>query len=221
MKKFSKHQSCHPEEHSDEGSQLEILPLHFVQGQNDVLGKPSKNTLSFYFLSIVCSLMSIVYFSGCGYTTKSTLPASIKTIRVEPFKNSINYTEGTGRNIYFPLLEVKARNAVIDRFLFDGNLKVVEPHEADLILEGELKRYQRSGLRFTDDDDVQEYRVHVTVSFELRDTQSGEVSWSEPNFVGEATYFVTGAEARSEESAVDDAIVDLARRIVERTIEDW
>ncbi|MCK5082038.1 MAG: LptE family protein [Candidatus Omnitrophica bacterium] len=140
---------------------------------------------------------------------------------MEPFKNSINYTTGTGRNIYFPLLEVKARNAVINRFLLDGNLKIVEPHEADLILKGELKRYERSGLRYTDDDDVQEYRVHITVSFDLIDTRSGEISWAEPNFVGEATYFVTGPSAKSEESAVEAAIVDLARRIVERTIEDW
>ena len=221
MKEFSKYESCHPEEHNDEGSQLEILPLHFVQGQNDILGKSPRNTLSFYFLPVVYCLLSIIYFSGCGYTTKSTLPKSIKTIRVEPFKNSIDYTTGTDRNIYLPLLEVNVRNAVINRFLFDGNLKVVEPHEADLILKGELKGYQRSALRYTDDDDVQEYRVHVTVSFEMSKARSGELSWSEPNFVGEATYFVTGPSAKSEESAVEDAILDLARRIVERTIEDW
>lgn len=180
-----------------------------------------KKTASFCFLFLVCGLWSMVCFSGCGYTTKSTLPKSIQTIRVEPFKNSINYTEGSGRNIYFPLLEVKSRNAVIDRFLFDGNLKVVELPQANLILKGELKNYQRTALRYTDDDDVQEYRVHVIVSFELTDARSGEISWTEPNFVGEATYFVTGPSARSEEAAVDDAILDLARRIVERTIENW
>lgn len=186
-----------------------------------------KNFISHSLFSNLRPVFCVVYFvsctllTSCGYTTKSTLPQSIKTIRVEPFKNSINYTTGTGRNIYFPLLEVKARNAVINRFLLDGNLKIVEPHEADLILKGELKRYERSGLRYTDDDDVQEYRVHITVSFDLIDTRSGEISWAEPNFVGEATYFVTGPSAKSEESAVEAAIVDLARRIVERTIEDW
>ena len=175
---------------------------------------------SFIFTSYFLLLTSFL-FPGCGYTTKSTLPKNIKTIRVEPFKNSIDFTSGSGRNIYLPLLEVKARNAVIDRFLFDGNLKVVEPETADLVLEGELKGYQRSALRYTDNDEVQEYRVHVTVSFRLTDTQSGEISWSEPNFVGEATYFVTGPSVTSEDSAVEAAIRDLARRIVERTIEDW
>ncbi|MCK5259738.1 MAG: LptE family protein [Candidatus Omnitrophica bacterium] len=167
------------------------------------------------------SLALCVFLASCGYTTKSTLPSSIKTIRIEPFKNSIDFATGTSRNVYLPLLEVEARNAVIDRFLFDGNLKVVELHEADLILNGELIRYERSGLRYTDDDDVQEYRVHVTVSFKLIKARSDEVSWTEPNFVGEATYFVSGPSATSEESAVDEALLDLARRIVERTVEDW
>ena len=76
-------------------------------------------------------------------------------------------------------------------------------------------------LRYTDDDDVQEYRVQVVVSFELTNAHNEEFSWQEPSFVGEATYFVTGSQATTEESAVDKAIIDLARRIVERTIEDW
>ncbi len=174
-----------------------------------------------YLWFIVFSLTSMVYFSGCGYTTKSILPKSIKTIYIEPFKNNINFTTGTGRNIYLPLLEIDVRNAVIDRFLFDGNLKIAKPEVANLILKGELNNYERSGLRYTDDDDVEEYRVHITFSFEMYNANNDEVSWTEPGFVGEATYFVSGPLATAEESAIDAAIVDLARRIVERTIEDW
>lgn len=173
------------------------------------------------YKKILWVVLAAVTFAGCGYTTKSTLPASIKTVRIEPFKNSIKFTEGTGRNIYLPLLEVDVRNAVINRFLRDGTLRVAEPEEADLILSGELLRYQRSGLRFTDDDDVEEYRVHITVSLSMVNGNTGETEWTEPGFVGEATYFVTGSQATTEDSAVDEAILDLAKRIVERTVEDW
>jgi hypothetical protein len=165
--------------------------------------------------------VSCISFSGCGYTTKSTLPKSIKTIHIDRLKNSIDFTTGTGRNVYLPLLEVDVRNAIVDRFLFDGNLKIAEPHMADLILKGELKQYSRSALRYTDNNDVEEYRVQITVSFELINTKNQEASWAEPGFVGEATYFVRGPLATSEESAVQKATLDLARRIVERTIEDW
>ena len=45
--------------------------------------------------------------------------------------------------------------------------------------------------------------------------------WTESNFVGETTYFTSGSLAKSENVAIQDALTDLARRIVERTIEDW
>ncbi len=172
-------------------------------------------------MSIVYCLLSMVLVSGCGYTTSSTLPSSIKTIHVESFKNTIDFAQEGHRNIYLPLLEVKVQNAIINRFLFDGNLKIAEAARADIILKGELISYDRTVLRYTDDEDAQEYRIHITVSLELWNSKNQEVSWKEPGFVGEATYFVTGALAKSEESAVDEAITDLARRVVERTVEDW
>lgn len=171
--------------------------------------------------SLVFGLIPLFFFSSCGYSTRSTLPSSIRTIHVEPFKNSIDFTTGLQRDVYLPLLEIKARNAVIDRFLFDGSLKIAEAPVADLILKGELVNYQRSALRYTDNDDVQEYRVQIAVSFELVNAETGEIAWTEPGFAGEADYFVSGPLASSEDSAVDKAILDLARRIVERTVEDW
>ncbi|MBI3617778.1 MAG: LptE family protein [Candidatus Omnitrophica bacterium] len=174
-----------------------------------------------FFRSMVYGLWSMVLIAGCGYTTKSTLPSSIKTIHVETFKNNIDFAAEGRRNLYLPLLEIKVRNAVINRFLFDGNLKISEADKADLVLKGQLLSYDRSALRYTDNGDVQEYRVHITVSLEMHNAQSEEAVWTETGFVGEATYFVTGASARSEEAAVEDAITDLARRIVERTVEDW
>lgn len=182
--------------------------------------QPIERSLIRSFSWALC-LVSFLVWMGCGYTTRTTLPKNIKTVHVEPMKNKIDYTTGTGRNIYLPLLEVKSRNAIIDRFLFDGNLKIAKPHLADLILKGELTGYQRSPLRYTDNDDVEEYRVHIIVSFTLTNTKTEDIAWEEPGFVGEATYFVTGPNATSEDSAVEEAILDLARRIVERTIEDW
>jgi len=171
--------------------------------------------------SIVYGLLSMVLIASCGYTTKSTLPSGIKTIHVETFKNNIDFAAEGRRNLYLPLLEIKVRNAVINRFLFDGNLKIADADKADLVLKGQLLSYDRTALRYTDNDDVLEYRIHITVSLEMWNARKGETDWTESGFVGEATYFVTGASARSEEAAVEDAITDLARRIVERTVEAW
>ena len=168
-------------------------------------------------------LIPVVSFllSGCGYSTRSLLPGHIKTIQVAPFKNKILYTTETTRNTYFPLLEVKIRDAVVDRFLFDGNLKIEDTDAADIVMKGELIGYQRDVLRYTDDNDVQEYRINISVALELWDSARGEILWKETNFVGETTYFVIGPSAKSENEAVEDAVTDLAQRIVSRTVEDW
>ncbi len=166
-------------------------------------------------------LFVLNFFAGCGYTTRSLLPSSFKTIYIEPFKNSITYTSEKGHTTYLPLLEVKIRNAVVDRFLFDGNLDVAEAETADLILKGVLKGYQRDALRYTDSNDVQEYRINIITSLTLWDPMNNKAVWEESDFIGQTTYFPVGPQSKSESTAVEDALVDLARRIVERTVEDW
>lgn len=174
-----------------------------------------------YFLAI---LVFLVCVSGCGYTTRSLSPAiaAFKTIYVQPFKNSVDYSSERGsKNLYIPMMEVKVSNAVINRFVHDGVLKVAKEHEADLVLKGELINYRRDELRRDDDDNVQEYRITVTVSLVLWDVAKEEPMWTEPGFSGDTTYFLSGPAARSESAAIDDAVNDLAQRIIERTVEDW
>jgi len=170
-----------------------------------------------------CWLLAFV--SGCGYTTHSAINTSIKTIYIEPFKNNINYTSefGEARNVisYFPLLESKITQAVIDRFLFDGNVKVVKQDMADVVLKGALIDYTRDALRYDDNNNVEEYRANLAVSLKLWNNKEDKLIWEETRFVGQATYFTTGSQSKSEAAAINDALADLARRVVERTVEQW
>ena len=163
--------------------------------------------------------------TGCGYTTHSLLPPHVKTIHVDNFKNSIDITgefsEKEGYDIYRPGLEVEMTKAVIDRFVFDGNLRVVSGSEADSRLAGELIDYAKEPLRYDDGDNVIEYRIKVVARAGLKDLVNNKVLWSEDDFVGEATYRTSGSFAKTEDTARQEALVDLARRIVERTIELW
>lgn len=196
----------------DEGR--EMMPA-CRQGRDEGRVRPSS---LFHLPSLIFFLMLL---AGCGYTTKSALPPNLRTVHVAPFENKIIYTTDRIRNVYFPLLEVKIRDAVIDRFLFDGNLRIAEPDTANLLLKGELIRYERSPLRYTDNHDVEEYRVQISVNMTMLNQDRDEILWEESGFVGETTYFLIGPSAGTESAAVEDAMTDLARRIVERTIEDW
>ena len=162
---------------------------------------------------------------GCGYSTGSLLPSRLKTVYVDNFKNRIDIgkevTESSRYILYRPGLENDVTNAIVDRFVFDGNLEIAKKENADLILKGDLVDYRQEALRYDKVDNVEEYRIKIAVNIELVDMAANEVLWEEAGYIGEKTYKTTGRFAVSEDVAREEAIEDLARRIVERTVENW
>lgn len=176
------------------------------------------------FLVVVCLLYVIVY-SGCGYTTRAYVGAYQK-IYVAPFKNSIDIASARSEYsryvTYYPLLESTITQAVVNRFLFDGSLKIVKESDADVLLKGELISYNRGAMRYAENnEDVTQYRITLVVNISLYDTKTGELVWQKDSFAGDANYQTTGTQAKSEKAALDDAISDLARRIVDQFLEEW
>ncbi len=162
--------------------------------------------------------------SGCGYTTKSQLPENIQRVHVLPVVNGIDLgteiTDKTPLKIYRPGMEVDLTNAIINRFIFDGNLKVTPLEKSDAVLTARLVDYRRDALRYSDGDDVQEYRVSIVMDAELKERVSQKVLWKE-QITGDTTFFLAGARVASEDEAANRAVEDAARRVVERTIEYW
>lgn len=159
---------------------------------------------------------------GCGYTTRSNISQDFRTINITPFANKVDITSETNTGnkyrIYRPGLETDITKSVISRFLFDGNLRPVNKDTADLVLEGELAEFRRDPLRYTESDEVEEYRVNIVVNIRMRDKRNNKLLWEERGFTGDTTYFPA---KKSEASAINDAIADLSRRIVQRTVEQW
>lgn len=180
-------------------------------------------------LLLVTSYSLLVTMAGCGYTTRSMISDKFKTIYVVPFVNKIDITQesssGNKYRIYKPMLETDITKKVINKFLFDGNLRPAKEESADLILRGELVEFLRDPLRYTDNDDVEEYRINLMVNISMWDKKENKLLWEEKNFTGDYTYFTSfaaiAAVKKSDEAAVVEAIDDLARRIVERTVEQW
>jgi hypothetical protein len=162
---------------------------------------------------------------GCGYTAKTQLPEHVRTVHVEKIKNTIDITgDVTNRQsfqVYRPGLEVDLRNALIDRFVFDGHLKIAPRDRTDALLQGELIDFRRDPLRYNADDSIQEFRVSVSASLRFTDARTGQTLWSAGAISGNATYFLSGRLARTEDEAVAEALEDLARHAVEAILEVW
>ncbi len=184
-----------------------------------------KNNLFGNAILLVTSYSLLVTLSGCGYTTRSMISNKYRTIYIEPFVNKIDITAETDTGYKYkinqPMLETDITRSVINKYLFDGNLKPVAEESADLILKGELIDFRKDPVRYTDSDEVEEYRLNLVVNISLWNNMTKELVWQENGFTGDTTYFVTGPQAKSEDTAINDALSDLSRRIVARTVEEW
>ena len=160
----------------------------------------------------------IALISGCGYTQEVVLPNNIKTISIPTFKDEIPPDR---RFAYRPGLEIELTNAVIDRFIFDGNLRVVEETKADAVLEGTIISYEQEGLRFDDLESVEEYRLFLVASLKLVDQRTSEILIEEPNFSGRSEFFTSRSPANVRRSAASGAVTDFARSVVDLIVEGW
>lgn len=176
------------------------------------------------FLLPAAGFWLLVTISGCGYTTKTALPENIKTIHVGIFDNNIDITKEVSAKdryeVYRPDLEVDLRDAVVNRIFLDGNLKIAGKDYADAILEGRIMQYRKDPLRYQNEV-VQEYRISIVCDIKLISRRDSKVLYEEEDVTGDTTYFTAGALQKTETDALNDAMSDLARRIINKIVENW
>ena len=172
-------------------------------------------------LTTLCYLLC----ASCGYTARPGLAANLRTIYVKPFSNAIDVTKLPTSDQRFPLyrhrMEVDITNAIINRFQFTGLLRPSSLERADTRLEGELLEFRRDALRYNASQQVEEWRLNLVVNVRFINQKTQETLWEEERLTGDTTYFALGVKAESESTALDRAVTDLARRIVEHTVENW
>ena len=121
-------------------------------------------------------------------------------------------------------LEQDVTNAVIERFVKDNHLRVVDEHSADAVIRGRLIGYKNAVFGFSAANRSQEYRVTLTCSVVFKDLVKNREIWNEPNLVKTANYFVVdvpGESARTELDGRKEAITKIADEILSRSVEGW
>lgn len=164
----------------------------------------------------------LCFLAACGYSTRGFIYKE-RRIVISPLLNRIDIAS-TGRRTSgyanFPvLIENRLTSRIINKFNIDGGLKVVNQAQGALELGGEVLSYEKQALRYTDNDDIKEQRLRLTVHVKITDSL-GEIL-QDKNIVGEASFFLTGPNVRSETVAQEDLINDTARRISELVLEAW
>tara|TARA_B100000315_G_scaffold248574_1_gene278607 strand:- start:851 stop:1375 length:525 start_codon:yes stop_codon:yes gene_type:complete len=174
-------------------------------------------------MSRVLSIFLIIILIGCGYTTRSIVSFAEDTIIIEPVVNEIDITSERRKfadYTTFPILiENKLTNELVSKFNIDGNFKVVSQDPEALVLTCVIDNYTKETLRYENNDDIEEQRLRLYVKMKLT-SPKGEVL-KDKQVVGEATFFLTGVNSKSEVAAQVDLVDDTARRISEAIVEAW
>ena len=152
---------------------------------------------------------------GCGYsTTAVALPPHLRTIAVPQFENGTNeYT-----------IEQDITTAVVDRFVSDNHLKVVDERSADAVLRGRVTQYRNSVFGISPQNLAQEYRVTIAVSVTLKDQVKNRELWSDDNLVKTANYYVQNVPGQAASTELDgrkNAIAKIADEILARSVQGW
>lgn len=153
--------------------------------------------------------------ASCAYTTSTALlPPHLKTIAIPVFEN--------GTTEYS--LEQEITQAVIDRFVQDNHLKVVNERAANAVLRGRVAAYRNAVFGFSATEQASEYRVTIVVSVTMKDLVKNRELWKDENLAKTTNYFVVdvpGQKARTELDGRKEAIQKIADEVVARTIEGW
>ena len=161
------------------------------------------------------ALMTVVALglaTGCGYSTKGSLPNHIKSVAVPTFKNRTQE----------PAVESTITAAVINTFVTSGKLQVVPADRADSILEGEVTGYDIVSVAVDNRINVRQYRLVVTLNLQFRDVRQGGMLFRQEGLQERADFtvpFAVSSTINREEGAVRAAAVDIGRRVVNLVVD--
>jgi outer membrane lipopolysaccharide assembly protein LptE/RlpB len=174
-------------------------------------GGPSRGRISLRLAAAGAALLC----GSCAYTTSTAmLPAHLKTIAIPVFEN------GTAEHT----LDQELTRAVVDRFVQDNHLKVVDERSANAVLRGKITAYRNAVFGFSVTTQAQEYRVTLVVSVTLKDVVKNRELWTDENLTKTVNYFVVdvpGQTARTELDGRKEAITKIADEILSRSVEGW
>ncbi|MBI5042638.1 MAG: LptE family protein [Nitrospirae bacterium] len=172
--------------------------------------------LKLYKIIFVFFLL-IITAASCGYRFSgraNELPSHIKAVAIPIFVNSTQE----------PLIESIITNKVIQEFIGDGRLKVVDTSKANAVLKGKITAFGLVPLSFDRSNNVLEYRVVIQCELILEDVKEKKIIWKEPALSQSADYKVSSdisATRTAKDRAIEEASKRFASDLVARVFEGF
>jgi|YNPMSStandDraft_1061717.scaffolds.fasta_scaffold01208_5 outer membrane lipopolysaccharide assembly protein LptE/RlpB len=161
---------------------------------------------------VVFYLLASLILSGCSYSfTGSSIPSDMKTVAIPVFDDVSGYTEAG--------LRENLTNLLIQKFIQDNSLQVVDRKYSDTILEGVILSVRDEPFVIAGNEQVNSRRVLIQVKVRFSDQRSKKQYW-ERNFSQYADYSPDGGTF-AKQQAIQKAIENLTEDILISTVSDW
>jgi hypothetical protein len=167
-------------------------------------------------LLLVVLAASCAALGGCGaYSfSGSTLPGHIKTVAVPLMENRTDRGD----------LTTALADLLVEAILDDNKLRVASGDAADSVIEGTFLEYRRTPFTFDAAENVETYKIEITIEARFVDVRKNEVIWEEKRLYQWSTYNFAGVGGQPAEVEVDGilrVLVKLANDIMNRTVQGW
>jgi len=162
------------------------------------------------FNRIILVLFLLLSVSCVKYSFKGALPSYLKTIYVQDFDDRTDYAG----------VREELMQKVTEAFIRDNSLRVIDQEKnADLILKGTILKIEKKPISFTQQEQVQEFHMEVTIKAECLNTHTQKPLWS-----GNITRYgsISGLALSAEiDQAISEAIDQLVDDVLTKTIAAW
>ncbi|MCX8056035.1 MAG: LPS assembly lipoprotein LptE [Ignavibacteria bacterium] len=157
-------------------------------------------------------ILLAIILGGCAYSfTGASIPSDMKTVAIPVFDDISGYTEAG--------LRENLTNVLIQKFIQDNSLQVVDRKFSDTILEGIITSLRDEPFVITGNERVNSRRVVISVRVKFLDQRSKKQLW-EKTFSQYSDYAADGGLV-AKQQAIQKAIENLTEDILIATVSDW
>lgn len=159
-------------------------------------------------LTSIFLLAASLLFSSCGAHSPRVLKEDYQTIHISVFKN---------RTLQYGI-EERLTPAMRNAFLRDGRLRVSNPGEADLEMDGTITEVLVTPMAYSDLERAVGYNMHITIQVTVTDTNTDEVIMKDRPFQAAGTFMLYNEPTFE---GTQDVAVALAEDVLSNLIEGW
>ena len=139
----------------------------------------------------------------------SSIPSHINTIAVPLFEDQTSEFQ----------IKEKLTDAVIEEITRDNSLKIADVNTADLVVYGKIMSILDQAYTYDENEQVESYRVFITVEIEVNDVKKVIVMWKE-RLRQWGEYSIDPAlDARQD--GIQLALKKIAEDILNKTVSGW